>query len=55
MSRVDDYLAHLEDGIKGRRIALAVGDFIEASDEQVLKALQDAAEVFKDLGASWKK
>ncbi len=48
---VDDYLVHLEDGVKGVRVALAVGEYIEASDPDVWAGAQTAAQVFKDLGA----
>ena len=33
---VDDYLLHLEEGIQGTRVALAVGEYVEASDPEVL-------------------
>ncbi|MCX6038002.1 MAG: amidase, partial [Chloroflexi bacterium] len=52
---VDDYLVHLEDGLKGWRVALAVGEYIEASDPEVLAGVQEAAQVFKDLGAQVEK
>ena len=45
-----DYLGHLKDDVKGRNIALGVGDFIETSDAEVLKAVREAANVFKSLG-----
>lgn len=48
---VDDYLAHLEDGVRGWRVALAAGGYVEASDPQVLAGVAEAAQVFKDLGA----
>jgi aspartyl-tRNA(Asn)/glutamyl-tRNA(Gln) amidotransferase subunit A len=43
-----DYLSHLTDRIKGSRIALAVGEFIETSDADVLAAVRNAAEIFVD-------
>lgn len=52
---VDDYLVHLEDGIKGWRVALAVGEYIEVSDPQVLAGVHSAAQVFKKLGAQVEK
>ena len=52
---VDDYLVHLEDGIKGWRVALAVGEYIEVSDPQVLAGVYSAAQVFKKLGAQVEK
>jgi len=52
---VDDYLLHLEDGIRGWQVALAMGEYVEASDPQVLAALSASAQVFKDLGANVEK
>jgi aspartyl-tRNA(Asn)/glutamyl-tRNA(Gln) amidotransferase subunit A len=49
---VDDYLAHLNDGIRGWRVALAVGEYVEVSDAPVLKAVQVAADLLRDLGAA---
>ena len=48
---VDNYMAKLEQGILGWRIALATGDFIQQADEQILAAIQQAAKKFKALGA----
>jgi len=48
---VEDYLAHLEEGVRGRRVALACGKYVEASDPQVLAGVAEAARVFTDLGA----
>src|SRR5688500_13464329 len=45
-----DYLFHLLDEVKGRKIALSVGEFIGTSDPEVFKAVQEAAEVFASLG-----
>jgi len=45
-----DYLGHLTDEVKGRKIALGVGEFIETSDPEILKAVQEAAQVFGSLG-----
>jgi aspartyl-tRNA(Asn)/glutamyl-tRNA(Gln) amidotransferase subunit A len=52
---VDDYLAHLEDGVKGTRVAMGVGEYIETSDPEVLVAIDAAARVFKDLGSQAEK
>ena len=52
---VDDYLVHLEEGVKGWRVALAVGEYVEASDPAVQAALNDAVGVFKVLGAQVEK
>lgn len=48
---VDDYLAHLDEGVAGWRVALAVGDYIADSDPEVRTAVRAAAEVFQSLGA----
>jgi aspartyl-tRNA(Asn)/glutamyl-tRNA(Gln) amidotransferase subunit A len=45
-----DYLSHLTDDVKGRKIALAIGDFIEAADPEILKAVREAARVFESMG-----
>ena len=52
---VDDYFVHMEDGVKGLWMALAVGEYVEASDPEVLMAVEAAAQVFKDLGAQVEK
>jgi len=48
---VDDYLKNIEAGIKNWRIALAVGEFVEVSDAEVLAAVRSAARYFEYLGA----
>ena len=45
-----DYLGHLTDDVKGRKIALGIGDFIEAADPEILRAVREAAKVFQSLG-----
>jgi aspartyl-tRNA(Asn)/glutamyl-tRNA(Gln) amidotransferase subunit A len=52
---VGDYLASLERGVGNLRIALAAGEYVEASDPDVLSALDGAAGVFIDLGAQVEK
>ncbi len=47
---VDDYLQKIEAGVDGWKFALAVGEYIEASDPEVLAALRAAAHVFRSLG-----
>ena len=47
----DDYLVHLDAGVKGWHVALMVGEYIDASDADVLTAVNEAASVFKALGA----
>jgi aspartyl-tRNA(Asn)/glutamyl-tRNA(Gln) amidotransferase subunit A len=49
---VDDYVRHLEDGARGLRIAVAGGTYTDGSDSQVLGALDNAAELFRHLGAT---
>ena len=48
---VDDYLKDIEAGIKSWRIALAIGEFVEVSDPEVLAAIRAAARFFTFLGA----
>ena len=45
-----DYLGHLNDDVKGRKIALAAGGFIEAAEGEVLQAIREATKVFESLG-----
>ncbi|HUE99918.1 MAG TPA: amidase [Anaerolineales bacterium] len=45
-----DYLNHLEDDVKGRKIALGVGEFIETADPEVFESVCEAAKVFEALG-----
>ncbi len=52
---VDDYLVHLEDGVAGWRVALAVGEYFENDDPKVLESVHAAAKVFGDLGATVSK
>jgi aspartyl-tRNA(Asn)/glutamyl-tRNA(Gln) amidotransferase subunit A len=52
---VDDYQAHLKDGVAGWHVALAKGEYIEAADTEVLMAIDKAAQVFKDMGAQVEK
>ena len=50
-----DYLNHLEDEIKGKKFALAVGSYIEDSDAEVISALHETVRVFTALGAKVEK
>jgi len=52
---VDDYLVHLEEGVQGWRMAAAIGDFVEAADAEVLKAVDAAGKVFEQMGAAVEK
>jgi aspartyl-tRNA(Asn)/glutamyl-tRNA(Gln) amidotransferase subunit A len=46
-----DYSSHLKDNMKERRIALAVGDFMQESDPEVLEAVRQAAQILVKQGA----
>ncbi len=46
-----DYYSHLNDTMKERRIALAVGSFMEEADEEVLAAVREAAQILAEQGA----
>ena len=48
---VADYLSDLQAGVQGWRVALASGEFFDEADAAVLKAVQQAAQVFTNLGA----
>jgi aspartyl-tRNA(Asn)/glutamyl-tRNA(Gln) amidotransferase subunit A len=48
---VGDYLTSLEAGIRGWRVALLVGEYVNEADTQVLAAVRQAAVVMEDLGA----
>ncbi|MBN2386847.1 MAG: amidase [Anaerolineales bacterium] len=48
---IEDPLAHLRHGVRGWRVALAVGKFFEAADAEILAALHAAARAFAELGA----
>ena len=49
----EDYLADLNGGVRGWRIALAMGEFFTAvTDPEILLALEGASRVFTQLGAA---
>jgi Asp-tRNA(Asn)/Glu-tRNA(Gln) amidotransferase A subunit family amidase len=48
---IEDYLTSIEDGVRGWRIASASDPYFTKGDNQVQAALQEAAQVFEDLGA----
>jgi len=52
---VDDYSAGIENGVKGQRIALAVGEYIANADPEVIDAVDLAALVLEKLGAHVEK
>ena len=43
-----DYLGHLLDDMEGRKVAYAVGEYIESADPEVLSAVREAANVFAE-------
>jgi len=45
-----DYSSHLKDSMKERKVAFAVGDFIEVADQEVLDAVRMAAQVLVEEG-----
>jgi aspartyl-tRNA(Asn)/glutamyl-tRNA(Gln) amidotransferase subunit A len=45
-----DYLGHLVDDVAGKKIALGVGAFVEASDPEVLEAVRQTVKVFESVG-----
>jgi len=45
-----DYLGHLVDDVAGKKIALGTGQFVEASDPEVLEAIRNSARLFESLG-----
>ena len=47
-----DYTSHIQDGLQDRKIALAVGSYIEDSDYEVYQSVRAAAYALKTLGAS---
>jgi len=48
---VEDFQGQLEEGIRGWRIALGVGDYVDGADAGVLQAVKEAAEVLASAGA----
>ena len=51
----EDYLGHLEEGVRGWRVALAAGEAVEISDAEVVAALEKSAQIFRDLSARVEK
>lgn len=50
-----DYLGHLVDDMEGRKIALGIGEYVEAADSEILNAVHEAAKVFESLGCKVKE
>lgn len=49
---VPDYLADLEGGVRGWRVALAMDEYVLAeTDREIQNGIREAAEVFRQLGA----
>jgi aspartyl-tRNA(Asn)/glutamyl-tRNA(Gln) amidotransferase subunit A len=48
---VEDYRAHLEDGIRGWHLAFASGEYVQASHPEVLEAFQTAVGILARCGA----
>ena len=46
-----DYYSHLKDTMKERRLALAVGNFIEEADQEILEAVCEAAQILAQEGS----
>ena len=49
---IGDYLEKIEGGVKGWRVAVGIGDYINEADAEVLNAVYEAANVFEKLGAN---
>ena len=47
-----DYSSHIQDGMQDRKVALAVGSYVEDSDYEVFQAVRVAAYALKKLGVS---
>jgi aspartyl-tRNA(Asn)/glutamyl-tRNA(Gln) amidotransferase subunit A len=48
---VGDYLFHISEGVKGWKLALAVGTYIEEANAEVMAAVYEAGRIFRSLGA----
>ncbi len=48
---MDDFLVHLDDGVRGWRVAVAGGQFIESADPEVLTLVDRASQAFRGLKA----
>jgi aspartyl-tRNA(Asn)/glutamyl-tRNA(Gln) amidotransferase subunit A len=48
---VGEFFSPALEGLRGRKIALAAGSYLEVSDPEVLSAVREAARVFEGLGA----
>jgi len=50
-----DYSSHLTDTMKERKIALAIGNYIEEADQEILDAVRKAAQILQEQGATIKE
>jgi aspartyl-tRNA(Asn)/glutamyl-tRNA(Gln) amidotransferase subunit A len=48
---LDDYLTHIDEGVKGWRIGLAAGAYVQEANADVVAAVIEAGRIFKSLGA----
>jgi aspartyl-tRNA(Asn)/glutamyl-tRNA(Gln) amidotransferase subunit A len=48
---LDDYLLQIDKGVKGWRIAIATGAYIQEANAEVVAAVDEAGRIFRDLGA----
>ena len=48
---VDDFLVNIEEGVRGWRIAIGTGAFVENTEAEVLQAVEAAAKTFEEQGA----
>ena len=48
---VEDYQTHLDDGVRGWRIAMSSGGYVDEADGEVLRAVREAAETLASAGA----
>lgn len=49
--QTDDYLSEIESGVRGWNIALAVGEYIEQAEREVLQAVTHAVQSISEFGA----
>jgi aspartyl-tRNA(Asn)/glutamyl-tRNA(Gln) amidotransferase subunit A len=47
----EDFQVHLEDGIRGWRVAFGIGEYVEQADAEVRQAIERAADVLATAGA----
>jgi aspartyl-tRNA(Asn)/glutamyl-tRNA(Gln) amidotransferase subunit A len=52
---VDDYTARLKEGIRGWRVAVASGEYIDVTDTEIMSTIENAVNVLKDMGTILEK